>query len=220
MHFISSLNEFFSVGWSSISFTTSYLKVSVQLYEWLSSYTFFYIAEYTIASIIYYCCRFIYSSFWLYNFLCRCAVEDGVEILDTTTPLIKLTIPRIRFRGAQYPGVLVKCTLQACFQNVHIRCKRKLCINNHNQRSKINTNWKYLTTSMNFSLNPDEKDSRQVSYLSSYMQMCVVFIETSRDLSDLDFSGSDFCSQLFYICLFIERNSVYSIYYFHTNCQP
>lgn len=57
------------------------------------------------------------SQQWMkYIFIRRgCPIEDGVEILASQSPIIRMTVPSIKFRAARYPGILVRCRIRACF---------------------------------------------------------------------------------------------------------
>ena len=70
-----------------------------------------------------------------------CPTENGVEILDSKSPVIRLQLPRITFRGSKYPGVLVRCRIGVCMASDVSKCKK--------QCENLTTNYESLTIDNN-----------------------------------------------------------------------
>lgn len=73
-----------------------------------------------------------------------CPVENGVEILQAKSPIIRLSVPGIKFRGARYPGVLVRCKLQYCHAQTESLGCRKQCPPVNAGRGKRDVNKRLL----------------------------------------------------------------------------
>lgn len=88
----------------------------------------------------------INSRLSIFKFCCvfRCPVENGVEILQAKSPIIRLSVPGIKFRGVRYPGVLVRCKLQYCHAQTESLGCRKQCPPVNAGRGKRDVNKRLL----------------------------------------------------------------------------